>query len=65
MRQALWAMAALAKSKQQARREAASSIISMASRTGSKAHRQLFQQFAALSDHLIHLCNYHPPHKAK
>ena len=63
--QALWAMAALAKSKQQARREAAGSIMAAAARASDKAKRALFQQFGQLQDHLIHLCNHQPPGRVK
>ena len=63
--QALWAIAALSKSKQQSRKEAAHSIISAASRAGDKAKRLLFQQFAQLQDHLIALCNHNPAGKIK
>lgn len=59
--QALWAMAALSRSKQQARREAAAAIISQAAHAdSSKPHKALFSQFKHLTDHLVRLCNFQP-----
>ena len=59
--QALWAMAALVRSKQKERREAASSILSHASKT----HRRLFQHFTSFMDHMVALCNAQPTSKSR
>lgn len=61
----LWALAAVSKSTVQARQEAASRVISSAKAYVSDNDKEVFRQFAALSDQLIRLCHFQPPPKAK
>lgn len=58
--QALWALAAVAKSTVLARQEAASAIIGSARRhrEGDAAAQHLFRDFADAADQLIRLCNH-------
>ncbi|GAX74920.1 hypothetical protein CEUSTIGMA_g2366.t1 [Chlamydomonas eustigma] len=60
--QALWSLAAVCKSSVQARRNAASNIVSAAHKSTSSDDglRRVFSQFSQFSDHLIKLCHWAP-----
>ena len=70
--QVLWATAAMTRSKMQARREAATSVLSQAAKgvpgSGEEArarHKRLFQQFKAFVEHMVALCDAQPPAKSR